>query len=71
MSNGESPQDSYRIEIENALMGDSLRLGDVFRARDTSGNYDVQRIADNLGLGTVSPVYSNLVRSKPYSSVED
>ena len=58
MSNGESPQDSYRHEIENALTDDSQRLGDVFRARDTDGNYDVSRIADDLGLGTVSPVYS-------------
>ena len=60
MSNGESPQDGYRIEIENALMGDALRLGDVFRARDTDGNYDVHRIADDLGLGTAGPVYSNM-----------
>ena len=57
MPAGESLQDSYRHEIEKALTGDPQRLGDVFRARDGSGNYDVQRIADDLGLGTVSPVY--------------
>ena len=60
MSNGESPQDSYHHEIVNALMGDPQRLGDVFRERDENGDYDVQRIANKLGLGTINPVYSTM-----------
>ena len=58
MSNGESPQDSYRLEVESALAVDSQRLGDVYRARNEVGDKDAQRIADDLGMGTVGPVYS-------------
>ena len=60
MSNGESHQDGYRQEIENALTVDTQRLGDVYRAMVEIGDNDAQRIAERLGIGTVGPVHSNL-----------
>lgn len=60
MTDGESPEDSYRHEIENALAVDSQRLGDVYRARNEIGGNDVQRISEMLGHGTHGPVRSYL-----------
>ena len=60
MADSNETQDNYRNEIEHALKVDTQRLGDVFRARDEHGDYDHQKIANDLQIGTPGPVYSTV-----------